>query len=160
MTGNSMFTRDFIVKRIEIRVAEIKEEVEAAALAIQRLHKKQAQGDRKWLATMHGKLVALGLGVEAAGPLADNELIEATNEFESRLRNLYHQPTRDSLSYDEKNQLRQLVAENHKLSVELDGLEQALIYLIDHPVEDWSINALQKIGIMQVVKFRLTERKR
>ena len=153
-----MFTRDFIVKRIEIRVAEIKEQAGAAATAIQHLHKKQAQGDRKWLATMHGKIVALGLRAEAAGPLDDGALIEATNAFESKLRTLYHQPSRDSLSYEEKNQLRQLVDENHKLSVELDGLEQALIYLTDHPVQEWSVNALQRIGILQVVKFRLKEK--
>lgn len=145
------FDKGYILQRIDARLASIKSQLEKHRPILDEIVQKQRVLDREW--------------AEKSVPRLERQLKslkryakgEGTKEDAERVSNLGHGYSRSYLSYEDRE--RKNVSEEavRKLTREEGLLIHARAYLVEAPVEEYSLTALSRLGLIDAVKFSLND---
>ncbi len=146
------FTQDYVLKRIDARTGSIEMRIAALQPELAKVDAAVAVKAGKWAEKIvkHAEAAKeAGLEIVKQGTLPTKEQIARTNSLASLLH-----PTYEDWSDREARQT--IEQEIKQLRREAGLLIHARAYLVESPVEEYSITALQKLGLLDAIKFNLT----
>lgn len=154
--SQTSFTKDYIEKRIESRVASLESRVAKMQEEGLALTARQAEGDGKYLDDLHADLMGMANRVHKARldikGKPDVEVVDIVNKVAGRMNPT---TTRDGLSHVDRSRLQELFREREQAEREIAMIQHALAYLKESPVDLYSITALKQLGLLDAVKFTL-----
>lgn len=150
------FTKDYIEKRIEARIASLESRVAKMQEEGLALTAKQAAGDAQYLKDLHASLVASTTRVkDAQAEIKGKPAVEVVNIVNRVEQAKSLDARRAGLTNQERESLKQIMQERQRAESEVAMIQHALAYLKDSPVTEFSITALSKLGLLDAVKFSL-----
>lgn len=143
------FNKQYVKDRIAARRASLESKIRSANGQEAQFWQAEKQAAEAWLVDVRNKMAAV-------------EAWAANNEFKDsdtirQLEVLVEQiPRRGRVDYNIRNAHEDLTREVRRAKSELTQLDHASAYFDESPVEEYSITALQKLGLLDVVKFVVT----
>jgi hypothetical protein len=148
------FSQDYIVARIEARVASLRGRVKEAGKTIEKLREREVEKRREYLMQMCTEADTWASRLDELNSETEpSELLELSEQFSAWASKAREKP---GLDYHSRIQLEELVRENDRFESELDLLEHAYAYLKESTIEEYSITSLRSLGLLDIVKFALT----
>jgi hypothetical protein len=146
------FTQDYVLKRIDARTGSIEMRIAALLPEIEKVTSAVAGKARRWA----GKVaVELEAAKQVALDVAKQETLPTQDQL-GQIRGVRGEITQSYEDWDDRNRRQEVENEITQLRREANLLIHARAYLVESPVEEYSITALQKLGLLDAIKFNLT----
>lgn len=154
MGKTQTFDKGYVVQRIEARMASLASRVEQRQGIIDEIEKTL---DMSWVDNLdrETKLITLPEVTRQAAQKAKtfDEKIAVISEFNGKIAAL---GSKKGLDYQTGNLRSDALQEKRRFQAEIYTLEHALAYLKESPIDEYSVTSLQRLGLLEAVKFALT----
>lgn len=152
------FSRDYVVQRIEARVASLGSKVATTRTALEELTVRQSKGDLAWAMALpqqlHAAEVAIMKKTAKLPEFSPERVVEVCNEVQ-KILHLLGSADRPVLNYTDRDRMQQVMHDINHHEQEVALLEHTLAYLRESPVTEFTVTSLQKLGLLEAVRFSL-----